>query len=87
VSTENRSAAGVAAGDVLDVELVLDTDKREVEVPADLAAALRGNPTARRAFEALPYSNQGRHVLLLETAKTAETRERRIARVVAELGG
>ena len=87
VSAENRAAAGVSAGDVLDVELVLDTEKREVEVPAHLATALWRNPTAPKAFQALSYSNQSRHVLSIEAAKTAETRGRRIAKVVAELGG
>ena len=40
VSAENRAAAGVAAGDILDVSLEIDTEVRELEVPADLASAL-----------------------------------------------
>src|SRR3954451_16021311 len=40
VSAENREAAGVRAGDVLDVEVELDTTPREVEVPDDLAKAI-----------------------------------------------
>jgi len=87
VSAENRAAAGVSAGDVIDVELVLDTEKREVEVPTDLAAALAANPAAGTAFAALSYSNQSRHVLSVEGAKTDETRARRVAKVVADLGG
>jgi hypothetical protein len=35
VSSANRSGAGVEAGQVLDVEVTLDTGVREVEVPAD----------------------------------------------------
>jgi hypothetical protein len=85
VSAENRAAAGVAAGDVLDVRLTLDTAKREVTVPADLAAALAAHPAAQKAFGALSYSNQQRHVLSVEGAKTPETRERRIAKVVESL--
>jgi uncharacterized protein YdeI (YjbR/CyaY-like superfamily) len=87
VSAENRAAAGVAAGDEIDVELVLDTEKREVEVPADLAAALAASPAAGAAFAALSYSNKSRHVLSVEGAKTDETRARRIAKAVADLGG
>jgi len=87
VSAENRAAAGVSAGDVLDVELVLDTEKREVEVPADLAAALAAAPDAAAAFAALSYSNKSRHVLSVEGAKTEETRARRIAKAVSDLGG
>ena len=87
VSAENRAAAGVSAGDVLDVDLELDTEKREVEVPADLAAALKKSPTASRAFEALSYSNKSRYVLAIEGAKAADTRARRIAKTVEELSG
>jgi uncharacterized protein YdeI (YjbR/CyaY-like superfamily) len=71
----------------VDVRLELDTEPREVEVPADLAAALATNPTAAAAFDKLSYSNRLRHVLGVEDAKTAETRERRIAKTVATLGG
>ncbi len=87
VSAENREAAGLTAGDVVDVTVELDTAKREVEVPADLAAALTKDPKARAAFEALSYSNQRRHVLAIDGAKAAETRARRIAKTVEELSG
>ena len=87
VSAENRAAAGVSAGDVLDVDLELDTEKREVEVPADLAAALRKSPAASKAFEALSYSNKSRYVLAINGAKAEETRARRIAKTVEELSG
>ena len=40
LSAENRTAAGVAAGDQVDVDIALDSGPREVAVPADLAAAL-----------------------------------------------
>ena len=87
VSAENRSAAGVSAGDVLDVDLALDTAPREVDVPDDLARALKKSPAAKKAFDALTYSNQRRYVLAIDGAKTAETRERRITKTVTELGG
>ncbi len=86
VSAEVRAGAGVAAGDVVDVDVALDTSTREVAVPADLAAALKKAPAAKKAFEALSNSNKKRHVLSVEGAKTAETRERRVAKVLAELG-
>jgi len=87
VSAEVRANAGVAAGDEVDVDVVADTEPRRVEVPEDLAAALDGEPGARRAFEQLSYSNQHRHVLAVTQAKTAQTRQRRIGKVVAELSG
>jgi Bacteriocin-protection, YdeI or OmpD-Associated/Domain of unknown function (DUF1905) len=85
VSAENRAGAGVSAGDVLDVDLGLDTAPREVAVPADFAAALDAEPRARTAFEALSYSNKRRVVTAIEGAKTEETRQRRIAKSVATL--
>jgi len=87
ISAENRAAAQVSAGDVLDIELELDTAVREVAVPADLAAALDGQPGARAAFEALSYSNRRGVVMAVEGAKSEQTRQRRIARSVADLVG
>ena len=40
LSAEHRNAAGVTAGDTVEVTLELDTEPRTVEIPADLAAAL-----------------------------------------------
>jgi len=86
LAAEHREAAGVVAGDEVEVELELDLEPREVVVPADLAEALDGEPDARRFFDVLSYSNRRRLVLSVEGAKTPETRARRIAKVVAELG-
>ncbi len=85
LSAENREKAGVSGGDQVDVDIELDTAPREVEVPADLAAALDAQPTARATFDKLSYSNKQWHVLQVEGAKTEETRQRRIAKSVATL--
>ena len=85
LSAEHRTAAGLAAGDSVDVVVELDTAPRTVDVPSDLAAALDADPAVRAAFDALSYSNQRRHVLAVEGAKTDETRQRRIAKSVADL--
>ena len=85
VSAEVREAAGVAAGDVVDVSLELDTAPRVVEVPPDLAEALAGDRAAKAFFDGLSYSAQRWHVLLIEGAKTPETRQRRVERSVAML--
>lgn len=86
LSQERRAAAGVAAGDVVEVTLELDTEPRTVEVPEDLAAALAAKPGARAAFDALAYSTRKEHARQVTEAKAQETRERRIARIVAGLG-
>jgi hypothetical protein len=85
VNAENRASTGVAAGDVVEVDIELDTEPREVTVPPDLAAALAADDDARRRFDQISYSNRRRHVLSVEEAKTPETRRRRIAKAVAAL--
>jgi hypothetical protein len=85
LSAENRASAGVAAGDEVDVEIELDTEPRELRVPADLRAALDEHPVARARFDRLSYSNKQRYVIPIESAKTPETRQRRIAKTVTTL--
>ncbi len=87
LSAENRTGANVAAGETVVVDIVLDTEPREVILPEDVAAALDADPVAKGAFETLSYSNRRRHVLAIESAKTEETRRRRIDRVLGELRG
>jgi hypothetical protein len=87
VSQEHRKAAGIEAGDDIQVTLELDTEPRTVEVPDDLAAALAGKPGAREAFDALAYSRRKEFARQVEDAKTQETRDRRIAKIVDGLGG
>jgi hypothetical protein len=85
VSAEHRAAAGVAAGDVLEVALSVDTAPRELELPSDLDAALAADPAARTAFDALSPSAKKAHVLSITGAKTDETRTRRLAKVLGAL--
>lgn len=87
VSNEVRANAGVAAGDEVEVEMVLDTAPREVAVPPELATELAADPATRRAFEALSYSKQRLVVDPVANAKTAETRDRNIAKALAALRG
>lgn len=82
LSAENRAGARVAAGDKVQVELELDTAPRAVTVPPDFAAALKRDAQAHRFFEGLSYSQKRWHVLSIEGAKTAETRERRILKSI-----
>ena len=82
VSAEHRAGAGVAGGDEVEVDVDLDTAPREVDVPADFAAALAAEPEARRTFDGLSHSNKSWHVLQVEGAKTDETRQRRITKSV-----
>ena len=85
LSAENRAAAGVSPGEAVEVTLELDTEPLIVTVPEDLAAALANAPGARAAFEALAYSRRKEYVRQVESAIAQETRERRIAGIVAKL--
>jgi len=86
VSAEQRNAAGIRAGDLLDVSVELDAAPREVEVPADLAAALK-KAGLLKAFDALSFTRRKEAVVAVESAKKQETRERRIEKVVTDLSG
>lgn len=85
LSAENRTAAGVNAGDQVEVTLELDLEPRTVAVPDDLAAALAAKPGAAEAFAALSYSARKEFVRQVESAKAEETRTRRIASIVAKV--
>ena len=85
VSAENREKTGVAGGDEVDVDIELDTEPREVTVPADFAKALKGNAIAKKRFDGLSHSRKQAFVSGIEGAKTEETRERRILKAINEL--
>jgi hypothetical protein len=85
LSAENRTGAGVGAGDEVDVDVELDTKPREVAVPSDLADALEAEPAALRFFEGLSYSQQRWFVLSVEGATQADTRQRRVVKAVTML--
>jgi hypothetical protein len=87
VNAENRAAAGVSGGDTVDVTLALDDQPRVVELPDDLAAALGRHDAAKAAFDRLSYTHKREHVMAIESAKKPETRQRRIAKALEQLGG
>jgi len=85
MTAATRAQTGVAAGSEVEFDIELDLDPRVVEVPADLAAALTADAAAKRAFNALSYSNQRRLVIPIESAKADDTRRRRVEKTVAGL--
>ena len=85
LSAENRAAAGVAAGDEVDVDIELDEAPREIAVPDDLAAALAANDQARTYFDSLAFTHRKEWVRWIEEAKKPETRTTRVARTVQSL--
>ena len=85
VSGAVRAAAGINAGDVLDVEVEADQRSRTVQVPDDLGAALADDPQSRAFFDGLSYSHKHAYVSWLERAKKTETRRKRVSAVAALL--
>lgn len=85
VSAENRELAGAAAGDELEVTIELDTESREVEVPADLASALATDAAAKAFFDSLTPTQRSYFVADVVSAKKEETRRRRVEKAVATL--
>lgn len=82
VSASVREAAGLSAGDPIDVEVVVDTSPREVEIPSGFAVALEEHPTAKAFFATLSNGLQRYHVDAINAAKAENTRQWRIAKSI-----
>lgn len=82
LNREVRTAAGVQAGDEAEVIIELDEAPREVDVPADLAAALAADPQAAASFERMAFTHRKEFCRWVDEAKRAETRLRRVAQAV-----
>jgi hypothetical protein len=80
-----RAAAGIEVGELLDIELELDTRPREVEVPVELAMALADDVPARAVFEALAFTHRKEYAQWVAEAKRPETRTRRVAKALEML--
>ena len=85
LSREIRQGAGAEAGDAVDVEIALDSAPREVDIPAELVAALAADADARARFEALAYTHRKEFARWVADAKTDATRERRVAQTIEML--
>ena len=81
LAKEHREKAGVKGGEKVEVTLEVDAEPREVEVPKDLAAALK-KAGATAGFAALSFTYRKENVRAIEEAKAPETRARRIAKAV-----
>lgn len=83
-ATVHREASGFWAGDAVEVELVLETGPRPVDVPKELAAALKSAGLTEK-FEAKNYSTRKAYALLVSDAKAEDTKTRRIDKIITEL--
>ena len=85
LSQAHRAAAGIKPGDELEVTLELDLESRKVEIPDDLKKALSAKAGALATFDKLSDSRRKEFVRQVEEAKAQETRDRRIAGIVAKM--
>ena len=83
ISAAVRNVTGLKGGDPIRVTLTVVDTPREVDVPADFAAALAADERARAFFEKLSNSMQRYHVDNINAAKSADTRQRRIDKAIA----
>jgi hypothetical protein len=85
VNRQLREGAGLKAGDIVEIEMSIDTGPRFITPPADLISAMDTNPQARKNWKKLSYSHQKQYVDAIEEAKKPETRTERIKRTIEAL--
>ncbi|WP_036510242.1 YdeI/OmpD-associated family protein [Nocardia aobensis] len=82
LSNANRAAAGVAIGEMVEVQVELDTEPITVEEPEDFAAVLAADPDARAAYNRLTLPQRRQQIRFIDSAKKPETRLRRIRKII-----
>jgi uncharacterized protein YdeI (YjbR/CyaY-like superfamily) len=75
----------VEPGDVADVVMERDEEKRTVETPPLLKKALARNKTAKANWEKLSFTHAKEMAVWINEAKQEETRARRLAKVIQVL--
>ena len=60
------------------VKLILEEDNRALKVSAELLECLSDSPKAEKKFKSLPHSHQMYYSNWIESAKTVETKAKRI---------
>ena len=85
VSAARRGLIHAVAGDVVTVSVAPDTAPAEIDVPADLGAALAADLGAAEFFAGLTSSQRRGFIVPIESAKSPETRKRRVDKAVAAL--
>ncbi len=85
MSKAARAELGVEIGDEVTATISLDEAPREVEMPAELTAALADEPALRTAYEGLAFTHRKEYAVWVGEAKQAVTRERRAAKALEML--
>jgi hypothetical protein len=81
----NREAAGLVGGETIAVTIEFDAKPREVELPDELARALRANKNRLKKWRSLSYTRRREMAEAIESAKRPATRTRRLASAIESL--
>jgi hypothetical protein len=82
INTAQRKAAHADTGDVIHVELTVDTASRTLPVPADLQAALKKHPKAAKAFDGFAPGMRRQFIMWFDSAKSPAARLKRLERAM-----
>ncbi|MEW6085322.1 MAG: YdeI/OmpD-associated family protein [Chloroflexota bacterium] len=80
-----REQIGKTFGDKVKITVEADTEPRVVEIPPELAKALKKDKAAAAYFNSLAYSHKREYVGYITEAKKEETRLRRVAQTIEML--
>ncbi|MDQ1098117.1 MULTISPECIES: YdeI/OmpD-associated family protein [Chryseobacterium] len=82
LTQEIRKQLGKTFGDKVLVSLTEDLEERTVSIAEDIASVLNENPVAKALFDAMSYTHRKEYIRWIEEAKKAETRERRMLKMI-----
>ncbi|MGB8730945.1 MAG: YdeI/OmpD-associated family protein [Candidatus Sulfotelmatobacter sp.] len=80
-----RDGAGAQPGDMVDVVMERDKEKRTVEAPAALKKALTKSKVAKANWEKMAFTHKKEIALWIEAAKQEETKARRVTKAMQVL--
>ena len=83
LNTPTRKAIGKKKGAI--VSLSFEEDKNAYLLNADLIECMQDDPAAKAAFDLLPRSHQNYYSKWVDSAKTEDTKARRISMVIRGL--
>jgi len=86
LSAEHRNKAGVKGGEQHEITITLDREPRTIDIPAVLKKVFDKHKAAFERFNKLPPSKQKAAVNSIIEAKSEETRDRRIDKLLESLG-
>lgn len=80
-----RKAIGKGVGDKVKVTVQLDVAERVVDVPAPLAKLFKKNPSAKKFYDTLSYTNRKEYAFWISSAKKQETQDKRLEQTLIKL--